>query len=428
MKFKMKKTLGKTIAKMLYNLLRQHFDDIELISKIKETRDFKLIIDLNKIYENTIGEESIDYAIVIDAYAKINKDINELNKKNNELISHVLKIYDAKIEDDFLISGTFYNHEKKISAKLPLHLKNKYRDYISDLNGIICDFRLELLNYDYADHQDVFFENQRIIQKENIKFKKTTIEKKSIYLDANAVQLISSELKPTEKEKYSFVYSTYLFEDILNSNPISLSSFYSDLLSLTNGKMVGYMNEGLSYVTESIEHTTARVQKYSKLTKLFEFTIVSNFIKNFHAYPELRKGRELSNTISSDVIGFFKGNTKEKVSGFNYVKHKYSNTSIDKFIDAGSIGFVEDYQTVIEDLSSLFDFVNFETEHLKISNSNKIASSYRDRAHLEHAYICDYFVTEDTRLKNRAKIIYEILDIKTKVVGVNELKKILRQK
>lgn len=212
--------------------------------------------------------------------------------------------------------------------------------------------------------------------------------------------------------------------DALNSNPIFSSSFFSDLLSLSNGEMVGYMNEGLCYVTEKIEHTIARAQEYSGLTKLFESTIVSDLIRDFHAYPELRKGHELSNAISRDVIGFFKRNKKETISGFNHVKHKFSNTSIGEFIDSGSIGVIEDYRTVIEDLSFLFDFVNFETEHLKLSNINKIASSYRDREHLEHAYICDYFVTEDKRLKNRARIIYEILGVKTKVIGINELKKI----
>ncbi|MEE3664046.1 hypothetical protein V2I52_19360 [Brenneria sp. g21c3] len=422
----MNKTLGKAIARILYNLLRQHFDDIESIAKIKEMQDFKLLIDLDRMYKCTEGEENVDYDLVVGAYKKVNECVNKLNKGNKELISHILKIYDAKIEDDLLISGTLYNHEKKISIKLSPPWSSKYRNYISVLDGIICDFRLALLSYESADSQDVFFDNQHIIQEKNIRFKKIIIKKKSIYLDTNTIQILANDLSLTKKANYSFVYSSYLVEDALNSNPIFFSSFCSDLLSLTNGEMVGYMNEGLCYVTENIEHTTARVQKYFGLTKLFESTIAPDFIKYFHAYPELRKGRELSNTISSDIIGFFKRNEKEKVSGFNYVKHKFSNTSIGEFIDSGSIGFVEDYRTAIKDLSSLFDFVNFETEHLKFSKINKIASSYRDRAHLEHAYICDYFVTEDTRLKNRARIIYEILGVKTQVIGINELKKNLK--
>ncbi|QSD31671.1 hypothetical protein H5A29_01670 [Pectobacterium brasiliense] len=399
----MNKILGKSIAKILYNLLKQHFDDVESIAKIKETQDFKLIIALDRMYKCTEGEGSVDYDLVVGAYKEINECVNKLNKENHELISHVLKIYDVKIDDDLLISGTLYNHEKKISIKLSPLWSSKYRNYISALDDIICDFRLALLNYENADSQDVFFDNQHIIQKENIKFKKINIKKKSIYIDTNAIQILANDLSLTKKTNFSFVYSSYVIEDALNSNPIFFSSFCSDLLSLTNGDMVGYMNEGLCYVTENIEHTTARAKKYFELTKLCESTIAADFIKHFHAYPELRKGRELSNTISSDVIGFFKGNTKENVSGFNYVKHQFSNTSISEFIESGSIGFVQDYRTVIEELSSLFDFVNFETEHIKLSNIKKIASSYRDKAHLEHAYICDYFVTEDTRLKNRAK-------------------------
>lgn len=421
----MKKILGKAIAKILYNLLKQHFDDIESIARIKETQDFKLLINLDVLYKCIKGEDNVDYDLVFGVYDKINDCVSKLNKENKELISLILKIYDAKIEDDFLISGTLYNHEKKISIKLSPPWSNKYQDYISALDDIVCDFRLALLNYESADSQDIFFDNQHIIQEKKYKIRKNIHQKKSIYLDTNTIQKLASDLSLEKKSKYSFVYSSYLVVDVLNSNPIFLSSFCSDLLSLTNGEMVGYMNEGLCYVTEKIEHTIARAQEYSGLTKLFESTIVSDFISNFHAYPELRKGHKLSNAISSDIIGFFKRNKKETISGFNHVKHKFTNTSIGEFIDSGSIGCIKDYRTVIEDLITLFDFVNFETEHLKLSNINKIASSYRDREHLQHAYICDYFVTEDKRLKTRARIIYEILGVNTQVIGINELKKLI---
>ncbi|CVE52051.1 hypothetical protein [Serratia marcescens] len=421
----MKKILGDTIARILYNLLKQRFDDIESIAKIKETQDFKLLISLDALYKRTEGEDNVDYDLVVGAYNKINHYVGKLNKENCELISHILKIYNTEMKDDFLISGTLYNHEKKISFKLSSPWINKYRNYISALDSIICDFRMALLNYENADCQDVFFDSQHIIQERNINFEKSAMDKKSIYLDTNTIQILANELRLEKRSDYSFVYSSYLVVDVLNSNPLFLNSFFSDLFSLTNGVMVGYMNEGLCYVTEKIEHTVARAQKYFELTKIFESTIALEFIKNFHTYPELRKGRELSNALSCDVIGFFKGNKKETVSGFNHVKNKFLGTSICEFIISGRIDFIENYRAVIGDLISLFDFVNFETEHLKLSNVNKISSSYRDREHLEHGYICDYFVTEDRRLKNRAEIIYGILGVKTKVIGINELKKLI---
>ncbi|MBH1919753.1 hypothetical protein [Serratia surfactantfaciens] len=421
----MKKILGETIARILYNLLKQRFDDIESIAKIKETQDFKLLISLDALYKRTEGEDNVDYDLVVGAYNKINHYVGKLNKENCELISHILKIYNTEMKDDFLISGTLYNHEKKISFKLSSPWINKYRNYISALDSIICDFRMALLNYENADCQDVFFDSQHIIQERNINFEKSAMDKKSIYLDTNTIQILANELRLEKRSDYSFVYSSYLVVDVLNSNPLFLNSFFSDLFSLTNGVMVGYMNEGLCYVTEKIEHTVARAQKYFELTKIFESTIALEFIKNFHTYPELRKGRELSNALSCDVIGFFKGNKKETVSGFNHVKNKFLGTSICEFIISGRIDFIENYRAVIGDLISLFDFVNFETEHLKLSNVNKISSSYRDREHLEHGYICDYFVTEDRRLKNRAEIIYGILGVKTKVIGINDLKKLI---
>lgn len=165
---------------------------------------------------------------------------------------------------------------------------------------------------------------------------------------------------------------------------------------------------------------------YSNLTKLYESKIINNAIQRFHLYPELRKGRELSKNISNDVIGFFKNEKKKDVTGFDRIASHFHGASINDFIHSGNIDRVDDYRSAIEELCDLFDYVNFETEHIKFSNMSKIASSYRDRQHLEHAYICDYFVSDDIRLKNRARAIFDILGIGTKVIGINELKNNLK--
>lgn len=426
----MNKILERAIAKILYNLIKQYFDDIESIINIQKHQDYNLIIHLENLRVTNDCDRDVDYDLIAGAWKKFSLSIEELNKNNDDLISHILKEFDAKAEDTFIIAGTLYNHEKIISIKLSTPWINKYKNYIIKLDSIICDFRLEILRYETANVQDVFFAEHPIIQNENIKFQKSSSKGNTVYLDMNAVQPLANVpkiKKILKRTNFSFVYSTYLIEDALNSNPLFLNSFYSDLYLLTNGEMVGYMNDGLCYVKEKLEDTVSRVSKYSNLTKLFEYTVVNDLIKNHHVYPELRKGRKLNQRISSDIIGFFNEEAKKDTLGFNHVASKFHGTSIEEFVYSGKIVQVEDYETAIEQLSSLFDFVNFGTEDIHPSNYSKIASSFRDRKHLEHAYICDYLVTDDSNLKKRAEVIYEILGIKTKIIGINDFKKMLKQ-
>lgn len=421
----MNETLQKSIAKILYNLLKRNFDDIESLTQIEKTQDFKLLKQLEGMLTETQEAENVDYGLMVATWNNLNIQVKDLNKKYENLITHIFEVFEAKPEDDFKISGTLYSHEKIISFKLSESCNLKYKNYIKALDAIICNFRLAMLDYETADLRDSFFDDFHIINEKNIKFRKVEISKKSIYLDTNTVQPILNDpklKKYIESDKVAFVYSAYLVEDILNSNPIFLSSFFSDLLRLTKGGMVGYMDEGLCYVEERIEETTSRVKKYSQLTKTFEKTIINDFIRRYHYHPELRKGRELNKKISDDIYGFFKSDSKKIIPGFELVKNEFSDKNISDFIESGEIGEIEDVREAIENFSYLFDFINFETEALKLSNFNKIASSYRDNKHLEQAYICDYFVTEDQKMKSRAKIIYKTLNIKTKVLGINEFK------
>jgi hypothetical protein len=427
----MSEIVEKAIARILYNKLMEYFDDLESLTQLQSSQDFALICELETTIESKRDEQNVDYSLVVGAWNKLYSAVKQLNEKNNNLISYISKSFDVSLKDDFFISGTLYNHEKLFVRKLASTWVDTYRDYLLELDKIICNFKIELLSYGTATIQDEFFDDHSIISQENIKFQKSNFKGKSVYLDTNAVQVLAGDRKIRNlisKSEVGFVYSSFLIEDAVNSNPVFLSSFFADLQSITDGNMVGYMDGRLCYVQEKIEDTIGRVEKYSKLTKLYESTLINNVIQHFHFYPELRKGRELSKNISNDVIGYFNSEKKKDVTGFNRVVSHFSNTSINDFIHSGYISVIDDYRDAIEQLSNLFDYVNFETEHVKFSNMSKIASSYRDRQHLEHAYICDYFVSDDIRLKNRAQAIFEILSIKTKVIGINELKANLKNK
>lgn len=414
------------IARILFNKIMTHFDDFESFSKIQTSQDFALVCKLDKTLPEKIEGGDVDYHLVVGAWNEFYQSVKELNKTHSDFIDYISKEFCVTFEDDFLISGSLYEHVKFISRKLEQRWEKTYSNYVTALDKILLNFKIKILSYSTAEIQDEFFDHHSMIDSNDIKFSKSDFSGKSIYLDTNALSALAADRKVRDlisESEMGFFYSSYIIEDAVNSNPLFLSSFLSDLKSITKGNMVGYMDEGLSYVHEEIEDTLHRVNKYSKLTKLYESSVMNKAITSFHCYPELRKGKELNEAISRDLIGFFKCEESNKLPGYEKIIAKFQNTSIDEFIRVGDVGQIDDYRDLIEQLSELFDFVNFETEHVKFTNKSKIASSYRDRQHLVHAYICDYFVSDDVRLKKRAQVIFDILGVKTQPISVNELKK-----
>lgn len=421
--------LEKAIAKILFNKLMYCFDNIEMLTQVQSSNDFKIIKELESKLNDDRKIQNIDYQLVSDAWNYIYDSIKKLNKENLDLIEYVSDEFKVNIRDDFFISGTLYDFEKFFIKKFNSSWNETYKEYLSQLDDIICEFRLKLLQYENSYNQDKFFDDISKINKMDIKYKKTSPICNSVYLDNNAIQVFSNDerlRRIAKKIDINFVYSSYTIEDAANSNPVFIKPFIKDLLSISDGNMVGYMDEGLCFVKENITDTLNRVNKYSKMTKLFEKTNLNDCIKHYHLYPELRKGKEINNKLSSDFIEFFKSENKENILGFKLVKSNFENTVISEFVENGHIGKINDVREVIDKFNELLDFVNFETENINFSNLKKIASSYRDRQHMEHAYLCDYFVTDDARLNKRAKLIYKIIGVKTKVININEFRTIIK--
>ena len=199
----MKETLEKAISSILFNKLIDYFDDIESLTLIQTTTDFKLIVEIQELIDKldlNDNSRSIDYDLVIGAWNKIRLSVEELNKNHSDLIENIKNIFVFSTEDDFLISGTLFNHEKKIIIKLSEESKNIYKVYIRELNKIILQFRIDLLIYSTANAQDDFFAQQDIVNRNNIKYTKSNFDKKSVYLDTNVrlSHIFRDNLKPKE--------------------------------------------------------------------------------------------------------------------------------------------------------------------------------------------------------------------------------------
>jgi len=134
----------------------------------------------------------------------------------------------------------------------------------------------------------------------------------------------------------------------------------------------------------------------------------------------------LYNKSKNNLFEFLKNIEKNKILGWNEVELKFNSLLNNGLVENGTLYEIENHQDTITELSEFFDFINYETEDIKFKNKSKIVSAYRDRMHLEHAYICDYFITNDSKLLERAKAIFYIIGSRTQVYNLNEFKKAIQ--
>lgn len=415
------------MARILANKILENFDSFEKIAQIGNTTEFGIIVELEKLVDSkskNIPEGSseafdIDYELVVSAWSELFKSISILNQKNKELMEYVKRVFSINC-DDFSLSGTLQEHYKYIQRKIDSEWINTYKEYLLEINEIVSRFKVKILSYHSACYQDEFLDNCGIINKNNIYYEKIDIDGESAYLDNNVMSKFANNnqlLKLSASKNINFLYSAYTIEDAINSNPLFLKGFINDLMMVTRGVMVGYGQEGIGFVKEDINLTLERVSKYNELTKNAERSHVINTMRNYYSYPELRKGERLYNEIiEKGLINEMDSNKYNELAGISLVKSKFINLfplSKLKNDDAN-------IRDNITELSKLLDMVNYETEVVRFDNFQKIASSYRDREHLEHAYICDYFVTDDSKLNSRAKVIFDIIGSRTRVLTSKE--------
>ncbi|UXL39800.1 hypothetical protein N7D90_06480 [Pseudomonas fragi] len=421
-------------SNILYNRLMEDFDNVENLSTFQSTKEFKILIELDDLLQKTsrphLSKVSSDWEILVRAWNKFNAAAKDINCSHKEILQEISGLFQVKCPAPLMLLGSLVNHDVRIIGKLGANKRKECLELVKKANLIIRDFRIELLQYGSADAMESFFGMSHVFDKEDVEFQVAEVKGLVAYLDTNAVTnlLKKKENKnlclETQKEGLvSFVYSSYLVADVVNMNPFFLKDYIDDLLKLTQGKMIGVIDSVPRFVNEDISRTLARAGKQQGAAMAFERHKFIKVIEHFHEYPELRKGKSLSNALAKDGAAFFNNPESQATLGYQSLRSKfYLREHAFEFITSGKVHGLEsnEIRSVINELLEVLDFCNYETESVKFSNFRKIASSYRDNEHIAHACIADYFVTDDEKLKARGNLIYPIVGARTQVVGVKE--------
>lgn len=421
-------------SSILYNRLMEVFDDVENLSGIQSTKEFQILIRLNDLLGKTprphLSNVSSDWGVLIGAWNKLHAAAENLSSIYKEILQEISGLFQVKSPAALMLLGSLINHDVRIISKLGADKRKECLKLVREANLIIRDFRIELLQYGSADAMDSFFGMDHVFNQEDVEFQVVEVKGLVAYLDTNAVTNLlkkkGSRNLCLEKQKeglVSFVYSSYLVADAVNMNPFFLKDYIDDLLKLTKGHMIGVMNCIPCFVKEDISCTLARVGKQKSAAMAFEKHRFIKVIEHFHEYPELRKGKSLSNALAEYGVDFFTKIEKETTVGYTQLRRKFcSREYASEFIESGKVRGLESHEirSAVDELLEVLDFCNYETESVKFSNFKKIASSYRDNEHIGHACIADYFVTDDEKLKARGNLIYPIVGAGTQVIGVKE--------
>lgn len=231
-----------------------------------------------------------------------------------------------------------------------------------------------------------------------------------VYLDNNIfVSIEYKEIKLDDIKNrggYSYVYSYAHIQELLEAKnnfdelkKIRLKTIWD----LTNNSYIYNLNNQIISQIENPEKVILALKMASEL-----FNAIKEATRNFDV--DRRKlisilnidEKRINNYTPTEVIGYINKATSDRLLiGF------------DNLIDIAGTTLQEKINT----LFNLLDFLGFWKD--KKTNRSNLARMY-DSSHTYFASICDLFVSNDKRARNKAKVAYELYDLDTEVLSFDE--------
>lgn len=353
---------------------------IEFILNIKDLidneekifKDLALSLQCEVSYITANDVQSL--VLISDIYSLNPIYFNVLDLEKNDDFLRVKNLIEG-IYDIFKQSYFVYKHSKNVDQVLTgIHLGNK----------------------------------QKFDQTEYIKS-----DKKVIYLDTNAFSQIleKSEIRRKiilSKDRYQYCYSPYLLEDKIKQNIFFRDKVFNVITEVTDNVLISssgdYPKLEVNFRVEDPKIVFNRVKLWLFQTKSAEDNQFNSMILQRLLY---KKNENLKFSNAEEMIKYLI-NSNEDLEELACVIGAYS--AFDK--DASM-------NEKISSLLKILDVIEFKVD----SKKPKIISSFQDQEHLRVAYIADYFITDDSKLIDRAKVVYKVIDCEIKVQSFKDFLK-----
>ncbi|MGW8121830.1 hypothetical protein ACV07N_04150 [Roseivirga echinicomitans] len=231
------------------------------------------------------------------------------------------------------------------------------------------------------------------------------------YLDSNIlISIEEGEVKITELTgmfgtETQFVYSYTHIQELLEASNLeslilnrtqTIKDVTNNFYAYPDGITIEFKNEDPNYVI-----------KFYQSLKALNYQLRST-VQNFDIDRD-----SLLNKLSISKIEMNNIHPDEVVSQLNEILEKQ---------------FIPNFQTMIkmsgsskrEQIVSVFNFLDFLGYWTDKPNSKSKMARIYDASHTYFSSACDYFISNDKRARNKAKVAFHMLNIQTKVLSLNE--------
>jgi hypothetical protein len=256
------------------------------------------------------------------------------------------------------------------------------------------------------------------------KIDKNEEDKITVYLDYNLINDYDNDAdfnkkitRIIENGKVWFVYSPIHIEELCRkNNETEERKCISNIIDITNNREVMCYDGKLEICIEHVYNCEKRTRKNMNLVYAGENLrlVRSNDKKTF--YPEYLEEQHIK-TINNCNLEELSDELLNRILGTvtsPYCIEDYRNAG-EKLNDFEFVGWA------VRSLYRMLDILAFYSD----KKEKTIRSGTYDIEHLIYSTKCDYFVTKDKRLFKRAKEIFRILSINTKVIENEKLTELI---
>ena len=202
---------------------------------------------------------------------------------------------------------------------------------------------------------------------------------------------------------YSYIHILELLERVSGDKGKLRNQRYETIKTITNNNYIFPDSNTVSVMTED--------------PKKVEQTI----IQNPYIFERFRQKVNLFNIDRNTLIEKL-GIERKKINNYSPAEVvKYINQAFKLNFRTELLSYIDkagnSRRDRINSLFNLLDFVGFWKD--KENSRSNLARAY-DASHAYFAGYCDYFVSNDKRARNKAIVVYSLLDINTNVVSFAE--------
>ncbi len=360
-----------------YYKIHEDFDKLAHIEENLPTVEEYVYLQREKYNKRKFNKNRFDKLIKILANNEI--DVEKLDLICKETLDLKQKLYEAirALHHEFILSKKTDQMDTVLDQMVPM-----LREQVFNWEDVNLDHECKIVYFD-----------QNIIDKydEDSNFK-------------SHVDLLKNN------KKYIFVYSPYNIEEALKCKNKEWQNLYFAIIrKLTDNHILLKIDGNIKVKKEDPIYSVQRASVLKEGTDAAEKLNLIQDEENRLLFPDFFSKQHIIK-INSNLDSFLKWQDASQVNVIPFNIDKAMTDSFRGLNDCDEI-CKDDHENYIYNFNKYLNLVGYKRD----KKAKTIKSNYYDVEHIIYARICDIFVTKDKKLRERAKLIYKRLGIKTKV-------------